>query len=503
MKSNIMSTESKVKRVKKARLPRGLWVGKLRKSAERIEAEGLQPDDPDCYYPRWYYRVRRKGLPTKREVMPETVTTLEQAVAFGRAKLLAALTVKEAQEKLQVRGLRQKLDDLQSKRWCTVGQFIEVAEAIARRKNHQVTKRNSAALRLIIAVARGWKPAFALRLVGHEAICRKVDALPMDVVSAATRRAFVLASQVAAGVAVLGTDGRQDINWDKRTPPAVNRTINSTLKKAYCVLALCRKEDEAADLLVPWEVIEGFRNGRLPEPVKDVSEELPTREQVDQMLVAWRGLVERAPVDEQAGELALCNEMLRLLGLRSGEMVMARESWLVEKQGRTFLELCHRPAEGWTCKSATTGRLLLSEDLVARLRVRLAAARAAGRVNPFLLLPMLGEGAWDEETRRALELPERAKLVRVDHNGWLKGFIGEVRTRQGNHRLRKYVATQIYWGEMRAHHNHERAARKVKLYLRHDSEATSLLHYIAPRDEQEETVTDATLAAGWESAPGE
>jgi len=68
--------------------------------------------------------------------------------------------------------------------------------------------------------------------------------------------------------------------------------------------------------------------------------------------------------------------------------------------------------------------------------------------NPFLILPMLGEGGYDEQKRRAKELPARYKLVREDHNAWLKGFIGDSRTKQGDHRLRKYVATQIYWGEI-------------------------------------------------------
>jgi len=65
-----MSAVKDAKKAKKAKLPRGLWVGKVKKSPARIELEGLQADDPDCYYPRWYYRIRRKGLDTKREAMP-------------------------------------------------------------------------------------------------------------------------------------------------------------------------------------------------------------------------------------------------------------------------------------------------------------------------------------------------------------------------------------------------------------------------------------------------
>jgi len=89
-------------------------------------------------------------------------------------------------------------------------------------------------------------------------------------------------------------------------------------------------------------------------------------------------------------ELAMCNEVLRLLGLRSGEMVMARESWLLSKNGRTYLDLFNRPEEGWSCKSATPGRLLIGDDLAARLRARCAKARDAGIRQPVLDLAHAG-----------------------------------------------------------------------------------------------------------------
>jgi integrase len=93
----------------------------------------------------------------------------------------------------------------------------------------------------------------------------------------------------------------------------------------------------------------------------------------------------------------------------------------------------------------------------------------------------------------APETPARTDLIRTQHNAWLKSFIGEVKSGQGNHRLRKYCATRIYAEEMAAHHNEAKAATRVKEYLRHSKEATALLHYIAKNDERLATVTDATL----------
>lgn len=99
------------------------------------------------------------------------------------------------------------------------------------------------------------------------------------------------------------------------------------------------------------------------------------------------------------------------------------------------------------------------------------------------------------------ETPERMELIRDRHNAWLKGFIGEVRSGQGNHRLRKFCATRIYAEEMTEHHNSDKAAARVKEYLRHSKEATALIHYIAQDDERLKTVTDATLTGNLPLVP--
>jgi len=53
----------------------------------------------------------------------------------------------------------------------------------------------------------------------------------MDAVSLSTRKAYMLACHVAAGVAVKDKNGKPDINWDKRNPPEVNRTIDEHVEQ--------------------------------------------------------------------------------------------------------------------------------------------------------------------------------------------------------------------------------------------------------------------------------
>jgi hypothetical protein len=443
----------------------------------------------------FYWQWRRKGFDVKRRAIDSpSVRTLEQARAWAMAKAEAEMVMKEAEGLGLVASLKGRIAAFKGGRFCTVGQFIEAFLLVARRHNVQMAENSVARLRLVIAVAQGWLvPGGGKRIDGNGGeLVRRVDALPMPVVCKETSDAYMLACQVAAKVAVAGKGGAWELNLDTRNPPLVNRTINSTLGNAAVPVGERYREFEVADLVVPWDVVANFAARRLPAAAKDVSEELPGRVQFETMLQSWRALRE---ADE---ELALVNEMLRRLGLRSGELVMARESWLVVgRDGRTFLEVRNRADEGWSCKSHTAGKLPLTDDMAARLRARCEAARGAGLTNPFLVLPMLPGGSYNEGRRRSEELPARAQVVRERHNAWLKEHIGESRTRQGNHRLRKYVATQIYWAEVAKHGDENRAAGVVKRYLRQSKEATALLHYIAKRDELAETVTDEALSVDW------
>jgi len=439
----------------------------------------------------WSWRTVEHGC--KGEVMPETITTQGQAEVWAMKEVEAIRLVAEAQ-RLAVRSdLRGQVNRVKTGQWCTVGEFIEAVTIVLQQRNRQQAGRAISNLRLVIAIGQGWVKPFSgeyLTRNGGE-LSRRVDGLSMAVVCAATSEAYMLACQVAAGVALKGADGQWIINWTDRNPPVVNRTINSNLGNACVPFSKGRKGvsgqrvGPVLQLAVPWSEVDRFGARRLPVPVKDVGEEVPDDGAFTKMMEGFQRLREG---DERERELALINEMLRKHGLRSGELTMARESWLLQVNSKWYLDVRDRPLEGFACKGASPGLLPLNEDLAGRLRVRCEQARAAGLENPFLILPMLPGGRWLEHKQRYEEEVARRRCVRNGHNTWLKTFIGEARSGQGNHRLRKLCATRLYWAVRRKLEQggtsdemaHDAAATEVKHFIRHESEATTLLHYIAP-----------------------
>lgn len=454
-----MSKDTQIK------LPRGLWVGKIRKP----QAQWQDACSPE-YYELWYYRIRKQGLPQQLRACPSYVTSAKQAAEYGKLQFMAAEMEQTEELRAAVAGTRSRLTGV------TVGQYLRAWEKVAGRRGIKTMQRAVSSLRLVVAVAKGWaQPGAGTRLDANGGkLIHEVEALRLyDVLTDAVTCEY--ARRVQGGKML---DLRKDL------PHASNRTVNSTLNMARVPFARQSRVEEVAALRLDWERIEGFLRLRMPEQGKDVAEELPTAEEYAAMMEGWKTL------REMDMELALCNELLRLLGLRSGEMVMARLSWLHEgRDGRTFLWVKNRPEEKFSCKTGTEGKLPLSPELAARLRARCAVSVVE---NPFLLLPGLpGHDTLGEE--RA----ERRDLVRTRHNAWLKQFISEVKTKQGNHRLRKCCATALYAAEMRRHGDEVKAAKVVRDYLRHANEATSLLHYIAANDELLPTMTDETLQA-WE-----
>jgi len=444
----------------KTKLPRGLWVGKLRKPAHMWAS----PEVPE-YFDSYYFRVRKAGKPQ----MLRSAETAVKAEAIERGKM-----VLEAMCSDKWATLRAALDGTRVRRaGITLGEFLTAFEAVATARKLKEYKRACSAVRLVSAIANGIiEPLSSTRMdTDGGRLLREVDALAFaDVFSERTALEYARKMQ-----------GGEVINLDKSLPPLVNGTINSTLGNARVLLSKQNRVLDVAALKVDWAATEGFTRLRLPEPGKDVGADIPTTEQFEQMFESWLTLGET--------DLALCNELLRLLGLRSGELVMARESWLHEgADGRVFLWVKNRAEEGFSCKSTNQAKLPLTDELAGRLRARCAAARAAGVVNPFLILPGVpGADVLGEEQK------DRRALVRELHNAWLKTFIGEVRSGQGNHRLRKYCATALYAAELLDHGSHEKAARAVMEYLRHSKEATALIHYIARNDELLRTMTDELL----------
>ena len=496
-------------------------MGRLLKSPAQREKHGIAPRlegeeradyerrVPEAFSKRFYWQYHLGGIHEQKS-LPVNITTLNQAWVYGTdaAKLMVRKrqAEKKAVELGVVTALEQRNAAVSQGRWCTVGVLLSELEKVLVAEGLQTVDRCCANLRMVIAVAQGWLVPFAGRRM-NEALRGKVDALPASVICAATSEAYALACQRAHGAAVETADG-WDLNRTRRNPPRVNVVINSNMGQARVPLHGKYRVRSVAALAVPWSVVDTFGGYRLPQPEKDVGEELPTSEAYRAMMEGWEVLRASATAgDVAAAELALCNELLRKLGLRSGELCMARASWLVEVGGRWGLRVCDRPAELFSCKGDAAATLPLEADLAARLIARVNAAKVAGVENPFLILPLLPGGEYDTRKQRNGEHPERAAVVRGAHNRWLKQFIGESPSGQGNHRLRKLCATGLYKSRRaaaeaeglgkRAAHN--RAAEVCKAYLRHESEATTLLHYIAPdmMEDLGEALSDEALSLAW------
>lgn len=443
----------------KTKLPKGLWVGKVRKPAKSW-ADASVPE----YYDTFYAKYQRSA----GSQFMQSLDTSNQAEAISRARLLVA-----ARESDKWETLRAAVEGTKTRRvGVTLGAFLTAFEKVAKARKLSEYRRNMSAARLVAAVAFGIiKPMSDLRMdTDGGRLLKQVDALSF---------AEVFTGQTALEYA-RKMQGGDVINLDKALPPLVNGTINSTLGNARVVLSGKSRMLEVAALKLDWSGTDEFCLFRLPVGAREVGDDMPTTAQFREMMEAWARLADP--------DLALCNEMLRLFALRSGELVMARESWLHEEDGQVFLWVRDRLDEQFKCKSRNQAKLPMQADLAARLRARCAQAKEAGLVNPFLILPdvpgaeVLGE-----------EHPQRRKLVRDGHNDWLKTFIGEVRSRKGNHRLRKFCATALYVEELADHGRYDLAARAVMLYLRHSKEATSLLHYIEQKPEVLRTMTDDML----------
>lgn len=384
----------------------------------------------------------------------------------------------------------------------TLGTFLAAFEEVCRARKKSQYKRMMSSVRLVAAIAQGWLMPFSGERMTLE-IRQRVDALDvLEVLNKHTAMEYARRCQIMATVleeldeetedeecsaeaqALYGLRlASEQINLDEALPPLVNRTIMSTLGMARNVLAPRMRQLAVDALPIDWMRAEQFRALSLQCPTVRIEESMPTRAQMDAMMEGWRTLAQSADVMQR--EMALVNELLRLLGLRSGELVMARESWLWESDGRWFLWVKNRREECFKCKSRNEAKLPLSSDLATRLRQRCADAVGSGMKNPFLILPMVEGGKVPGQENK-----QRAEFVRTRHNAWLKSFLGEVRTRQGNHRLRKWCATRLFKLAMDSHGDEAKAAIEVKNYLRHSKEATALVHYIAKNDELLRTVTD-------------
>lgn len=198
-----------------------------------------------------------------------------------------------------------------------------------------------------------------------------------------------------------------------------NATINSMLNQAQAVFSGRAQNFRLAGLDVAG-VASGFGAvGKIAAaPVGFVPIE---KDVYDRMHAAACGLRVSDP------QLWLVNQMLRRLGLRSGELMAARDSWLWEdvegwrRAGRGWvLVVKDRPEEGFYLKSGKAKErfLPLDDDLAAVL---------VGRQGNLLGCITPGEAY---------------ALVARRHNQWLRQFIPD--RQKGNHELRKHIGAIIY-----------------------------------------------------------
>jgi len=458
--------------------PKGLHVVK------RLKPRSMWADpEVPVYFDNWYWLFQRAGRPVKCMAIDDSnVVTLKQAQQYALLQVRAMDAERTAE-------LVAALDGTRARRvGCTLGEFLRAFEAVAKARGLKEADRPRNALRLVVAIAKGIMPPLSgLRMDGDggRRIVEVEKLMFEEAVCDATAMEYARLMQ-----------GGEVINLDKALPPEINGVIMSTLGNARVPLSKLNRILEVEALPVDWKRVESFLKLTLPTLDTDVGASIPSMEGMKAMLAAWRVLHDSPKEEDQ--ELALCNELLRLLGLRSGELVMARESWLHVSDKRTFLWVKNRPDERFSCKSSNAAKLPLSEELAERLKLRCAKARAAGLVNPFLILPMIpgaevGPDGKERPEMLGKERKERFELVRPTHNAWVKGFIGEVASGQGNHRLRKWCATRLYKLALDDHGNADKAATEVKEYLRHAKEATALVHYIQKNDELLRTMTDVEV----------
>jgi len=437
------------------KLPRGLWVGKILKKCIRARPDivlqpGKRPWDlhPDDYSEQFYFRVAKKGLAVVnrcaetgdyKEAVRRARAYYDTAVAAKWNKTIGAAEVLRS-------GRRQT---------CSMGAIFAAYEggpAFAKDRRRIVQT-----CRLVVAIAKGWTVAGG-QITEKSDLARRIDALGAeDVLTREMVRDYFKASQ----------GGEYKPSLRSRDHITVNKRLNFA-RQLFTKRArqLCYDDVALPD-------IDGFMTfPYLMESKPDLEDEMITPEAYTAMLDAAAALEYSAdPADR---EMALVNRLLRELGLRTGELVAARGSWLVQdaRTGQWYFDVRDRPEEGYEMKGVEPGKLPLSPALLALLLPRREAA-----AGEHLILP--GE----TPTRRS-------DLCRDAHNAWLKKLVGTVRSRKGNHRLRKYVATmlaEVYGVDVASH------------YLRHAGEAVTLKNYIAKRKERL-TVVDSAALRAW-SAP--
>lgn len=342
------------------------------------------------------FRLQHEG---KRKMF--TTDTADVFLAKARAKqMLEALMDGEWNSKMAVqtpRGIPSVFE---------VIDFFERQPQVVR----PATARNYArSLLVILRQANGWTDT-------------KAKSVRIDVLTEALVRKWQAARQ-----------GGTAVNYVE--PMNCNTSINSTLRQARALfgrrpLAAMRE----SGMTIP-ETLEGFLRAR---NVKEVSHRYVPIPQatIDAMTEA---LPELRQQDERLWAFHL---MVRLMGLRSSEILRARRHWLIERLGQTFLAINRR--EGEEAPKRGDGEVPVPDALLEWFRSH----------DDEKLIP--GASEHDREA------------VKRRHSKWVRQFLpGRTKT---NHELRKHTGSVI----AAKYNSYERAAE----FLRIDLE-TAKEHYLA------------------------
>lgn len=455
-------------------LPRGLWVGKLGRPGRpkrdlSAVPVGKRPWDvwPGDFFPYYYFRIVKAG----EKVVQRCLETGDFREAVKRARVEHEL---HTRARYDARAAALAGLDGARRRVGSAGDVFAAFLAVM-----PGNRRAVQSARRVVALARGWvAPVGVGERAGKEAIregsdvAARVDGLPWsEVFSADVVRGYFTACQ----------GGR----FDPVRRARVHLVYNKTLKFARELFSRTAMEHCYGGIGLESGEVERFLKFPL---LKE--EAIDTREAaIDPGAV--RGMIEGARAlesGEDAGgrELGRVNRLFRLLGLRTKELLFARVSWLWREPmgGRWYLDIRPRPEEGFQIKGKEAGQVPLCEELLGMIRGLPQVMVVDGVEEPaFLVLP----GA---------RPTVRAELVEGAHNEWLKGCIGEVYSGQGNHRLRKHVASFLaekYGEEIAASYlRHGDASRVAK---------TARDHYIARRFAALPVVTDEDLL-GWGAPAG-
>lgn len=163
--------------------------------------------------------------------------------------------------------------------------------------------------------------------------------------------------------------------------------------------------------------------------------------------------------DEQP-ELWLVNAMLRRLGLRDYELLMARRDWIEveEATGRAWLVIKNRGEEFKLLKAGAERSLELDEELKAVLLPKtgwLIEAPKTQHVPGTGTRTKLGVAQW-----------ARYDFIYRTHAQWVGQFIPDRRLK--NHELRKYAGSLVY---------NARGLAEAAYFLGHRSVTTTENHY--------------------------